>query len=193
MLTQLLTLKGRLAIDEFDVQHDALLTNAIKAISARFDQECNRVLSRTVGALHEFGAHETELRPGCYPVESVTLFELKTSEAEGWLGQTAVEYLLRRNCVISLAAPLGSSRQQARVTYAGGYVLPGTAPGSGQTPLRADLEQAAVEQVAAWFQRRQQLGVKRVWAYHGLYQEFAELDLLTDVRAVLKRYERWHG
>ena len=50
MITQLLTVKTRLGIDEFDVTHDALLTNAIKAVSARFDQECNRTLARTVTA-----------------------------------------------------------------------------------------------------------------------------------------------
>src|SRR5712664_1056695 len=34
MLTQLLTVKSRLALDEFNVQYDSLLTNAIKAVSA---------------------------------------------------------------------------------------------------------------------------------------------------------------
>ena len=39
--------------------------------------------------------------------------------------------------------------QVARVTYTGGYVLPGATPGAGQAALPADLEWAAVEQVAA--------------------------------------------
>src|SRR6266403_3168011 len=34
MLTQLLTVKTRLGLDEFNVQYDALLTSAIKAVSA---------------------------------------------------------------------------------------------------------------------------------------------------------------
>src|SRR6266478_2730046 len=46
MLTQLLTVKSRLALDEFNVQYDTLLTNAIKAVSARFDRETNRTLAR---------------------------------------------------------------------------------------------------------------------------------------------------
>ena len=40
------------------------------------------------------------------------------------------------------------------LTYAAGYVLPGTDPSAGQTPLPSDLEQAGIEQVAFWFQNR---------------------------------------
>jgi hypothetical protein len=94
----------------------------------------------------------------------VTKFELKTTETEGWIEQTNIDFLLRRACILSLAQSLNFStfnlqRPQARVTYTGGFVLPGTTPATGQTPLPSDLEQAAVEQVA--------------------------------VQATLKRYERW--
>ena len=40
------------------------------------------------------------------------------------------------------------------MTLTGGYVLPGTTPSAGQTALPDDLEQAAVEQVAYWFQKQ---------------------------------------
>src|SRR5437016_986355 len=130
MLTLLSTVKSRLAINEFDLQYDAILTNAIKAISARFDRECNRTLARTVGATEEFFADQTAICPACYPIEAVTKFELKCSEAEGWLEQAGVDYLIRRSCVLSLAQPLYAPRStlhapQSRVTYTGGYVLPG--------------------------------------------------------------------
>src|SRR2546422_9076137 len=98
MLTQLNTIKARLGIDEFDVKYDVLLTNAITAVSVRFDQECNRTLARTVGAQHEFNAEETELRVPCYPVEAVTKFELKANETDGWIELTDIEHLIRRNC-----------------------------------------------------------------------------------------------
>ena len=138
---------------------------------------------------------------GGYPVESVTKFELKQNETEGWIEQTGVEYLIRRACVLSLAQPLsagqsGSDRStlnapQARVTFTGGYVLPGTTVGTGQTALPSDLEQAAVEQVAFWFQNRDKLGLTRIWFHQGTYEQFSQLDLLLNVQAVLKRYERW--
>jgi len=31
-----------------------------------------------------------------YPIESVTKFELKSTEAEGWVEQTDIDYLIRK-------------------------------------------------------------------------------------------------
>src|SRR5258706_4613368 len=126
MLTQLPTVKSRLALIITD--YDDLLTNAIRAVSARFDKETNRTLARTTTATHEFDAADTEILPPCYPVESVTKFELKSNETDGWSEQTGVQYLIRRQCVISLSSPLSTINSQpstCRVTYTGGYVLPG--------------------------------------------------------------------
>ena len=58
-------------------------------------------------------------------------------------------------------------------------------------PLPKDLEQAAVEQVAFWYQNRDRLGLLRIWEYHGTYRQFADLDLLQSVRAVLFQYTRF--
>src|SRR5437879_1463647 len=191
MLTQLVTVKARLALTVAD--YDGILTNAIKAVSARFDHECNRAFARTANAAHEFSAEESELRPPCYPIESVTKFELKSNETDGWTEQTGIEHLIRRQCVISLLSPLSAllSPGLGRVTYTGGYVLPGTAPGAGQTALPDDLEQAAVEQVAYWYQNRDKLGLVRIWPHDGTFETFAQLDLLIQVKAVLRKYERW--
>src|SRR6266550_7340701 len=162
MLTLLSTVKTRLGIDEFDLSSDAILTSAINAISFRFDKETNRTLARTTTATQEFSADDTEICLESYPVESVTKFELKPNETEGWIEQIGVEYLVRRACVLSLASALDSRPStlgpaQARVTYTGGYVLPGTTVGAGQTALPSDLEQAALEPVAAWYQSRDKL------------------------------------
>jgi len=70
-------------------------------------------------------------------------------------------------------------------------VLPGTTPGAGQTALPDDLEQAAVEQVAYWYQNRDKLGLVRIWPHDGTFETFAQLDLLLQVKAVLRKYERW--
>ena len=192
MLTLLSTIKARLGLTDLDVQFDALLTNAIKAISARFDQETNRTLARTVSATQEFGASDTEVLPACYPIETVTKFELKTTEAEGWIEQTAVDFLIRRSCVLSLLSPLSLLPSSvARATYTGGYLLPGSADILSATRLPDDLEQASVEQVAAWFQNRDKLGLDTIWPHQGTYEKFAQLDLLLPVRAVVARYTRW--
>src|SRR5437870_8844895 len=143
MLTQLSTVKTRLALTVTD--YDGILTNAIKAVSDRFDKETNRTLARTTTGTHEFDATDSEILPPTYPIESVTKFELKSNETEGWTEQTGVQYLIRRGCVVSLSCPfstLHSALCIGRIQYAGGYVLPGTSPGAGQTALPDDLEQA---------------------------------------------------
>lgn len=193
MLTQLATIKARLAILEPDTSNDVLLTNAIKAVSARFDSECNRTFARTENCSYEFPADALEICCFCFPIETIARFELKTSENAGWIEQTGVDHLVRNDCIISLAAALGSYRAQGRVIYTGGYVLPGGATATGQKALPADLEQAAIEQVAFWFQNRDRLGLQRVWDYHATYRQFADLDLLQGVRAVLEKYARIMG
>src|SRR5947209_16513687 len=118
MLTQLSTVKARLALTLTD--YDSLLPSAIKAVSDRFDKETNRNLARTTTATHEFDAADTEILPLCYPIESVTKFELKSNETDGWSEQTGVQYLIRRACVISLRSPLSTLNPEpslCRVTY----------------------------------------------------------------------------
>src|SRR6266581_3669396 len=154
MLCQLSTIKTLLAIPDIDIQYDDLLTFAIEAISARFDQETNRTLARAVDTTFEFDAGDLEISVPRYPVESVSKFETKVCESAGWVEQTGIDYVVRRNCIISLSEsfsiqPLAFSLQAlARVTYTGGYVLPGDTASPSQTPLPADLENAAIEQVA---------------------------------------------
>ena len=195
MLTQLTTVKARLEISVST--YDDLLNRAIDAVSARFDRECNRTLARTVGATQEFSARGTEIVARCYPIETVSKFELKATEAAGWIEQTGVDYLIRQACIISLILPLSFvpqavSPQLTRVTYTGGYVMPGTTPSAGQTALPADLEWAAVEQVAAWFQQRDKLGLLRHWPSGGTFLAFPQEPLLPQVAATIRSYRRWN-
>ena len=191
MLSTLPNLKSRLSIPDLNVQYDDLLTAALTALSSAFDKYTNRTLSRNANITYEFQASDTEITPPVYPIESVSKFELKSTEAEGWIEQTSVEYILRNSSVISLTNRLGSWRQQCRVTYTGGYVLPGNTPGAGQTPLPPDLEQATIEQVAYWFRNRDKIGLIRNWPHQGTYEQFTETDLLPTVLAILRKYERW--
>src|SRR5437660_11556520 len=192
MLTQLSTVKTRLALTVTD--YDGILTNAIKAVSTLFDKETKRTLARTTSATHEFEPTDTEVLPPCYPIESVTKFELKSSETDGWIEQTGVEYLIRRQCVISLSSPVSTLHSAlciARIQYACGYVLPGTTPAAGQTALPDYLEQTADEQVSYWFRNRDKTGLLRSWPSGGTYESFLQSDLLLEVRAVLQKYRRW--
>src|SRR6266481_6017457 len=98
MLSTLPALKTRLAIEEFNVEFDLLLTSALDAISVRFDHECSRTFARTENITHEFASDDLEIMPPCYPIETVTKFELKENETDGWIEQTAVVFLIRRAC-----------------------------------------------------------------------------------------------
>jgi hypothetical protein len=194
MLSTLPSLKSRLSIVETDITHDDLLTAALDAVSTRFERECNRTFARTENATYEFDPSDVEIVPPIYPLESVSKFELKQTETEGWVEQTGVEFLIRRACVISLETSFvitHSSFGIARVTYTGGYVLPGTDPEEGQVALPPDLEHAALEQSAAWYQNKDHLGLEVYWGYHSAYSKYTKLPLLPSVAATLASYRRY--
>lgn len=190
MLAQLSTVKARLGLDPLIVKDDAMLTSVIAAMSVRFDRECGRTLERTEGFMQEFDGDRTELPLCCFPVEAVAKFEVKESETLGWVELSAVEFIVRRSCLVALREPLGSCASVIRLTYNGGYVPPGTGVGPGQTPLPADLAMASIEQAACWYMNRDRLGLVRQWPKGGDYLQISELDLLPSVAAVLRTYLR---
>ncbi len=190
LLAQLTTVKARLNIT--DATDDTLLTNFIEFASARFERETNRALERIANTTEEFPADSTEIVVARFPIESVSSFHLKENETTGWVLQSNVEYLLRRACVISLSVPFGTKYEQGRVTFTGGYVLPGTSPGAGQTAVPDDLEHACAEQVAYWYQNRHRLGLLSIPAEGRTFYSLMQIDLLPHVQSVLKRYERYH-
>jgi len=78
------------------------------------------------------------------------------------------------------------------VTYTGGYVLPGTDAEAGQTALPKDIELAALEQVAYWYQNKDRLGINNVAAEGGgSINRFYTYDLAPDVEGTLKPYIRF--
>jgi hypothetical protein len=193
MLTTLTAIKTRLGIEQFETTDDLLLTSILKHVSARFEAECNRRFETQANATFEFRASERFLIPDRLPIQAVSSFELKVTEAAGWVLQAQVDYLLSpQKSVIELATRLGCPSQLARVTYTGGYLLPGTTPPGNPPPLPDDIEQACIEQVAYWYQRRTQLGLVSIASEGGsTVQQFQSSDLLPQVRATLKHYERW--
>lgn len=190
MLTTLSTVKTRLRLDDSDVRDDALLTNFIALASARFENDANR--SFGIAAYHdEFQGDETELRVKAYPIFSVTSLSLKTTETEGWVVQSNIDYIIRRNCLLSLRAPLGTADAVLRLSYSGGFNLPGDIPEIGVTALPDDLQLAAVEQIAYWYQNKDRLGITSLSGSDGSISQFSKLDLLPIVSSVLAKFERY--
>ena len=87
-------------------------------------------------------------------------------------------------------APLGTSWEQGRVTYTGGYVLPGTSPGAGQTALPKDIENACVEQVCFWYRARNRGGISSASGGGSSISQDAGLELLPIVANTLQPYRR---
>lgn len=192
MLCELTTLKTRLGLPESDVVDNEILTSLIEHVSGRFARECNRIFDYSATATYEFRGDEMNIVVDRFPIISVASFHLKSNETDGFVAQTGVDYLFNSTkSIIELATPLGTSREIGKVTFAGGYVLPGGTMGAGQTALPDEIEHACVEQCAHWYQRRNQLGLTAVSGEGGSISQFAALDLLPNVRAVLKKHERW--
>src|SRR5947207_12348385 len=192
MLTQLSTLKARVRLNSFDLDDDPLLTSLINHASGRFAKQCNRIFDRGADVTFEFRAEEMNISPDRYPIESVASFDLKSTEAEGWIAQTGMDYLISPSrSLIELACPLGTSRQKARVTFTGGYVLPGGTVDPSQTALPDELEQSCIDQVVYWYENRHRLGLLSTSGEGGATQQIKTLDLLPHVSAVLRKYERW--
>jgi hypothetical protein len=188
MLTQLSTVKTRLQL--IDGVYDDILTAAIAAFSERFDRECNRKFARQENATYEFRANARSILLPHYPIEYVTSFAVKSNENQGWINLGAeADFIDWLNAgVVTFVEKLGSCHQLARVTYTGGYVLPGTTPTAGQTALPADIEQACIDQVAYWFLNRTTPGLISVTVTNGAH--VPTVDLLPSVANVLQKYQR---
>lgn len=50
-------------------------------------------LARTVDITQEFSADELEIPVNCYPIEAITRFETRSTQAPGWAVQTQVDYI----------------------------------------------------------------------------------------------------
>jgi hypothetical protein len=196
-LATLASLKARLGVDEFETDFDAQLTNYLELVTGRFELECNRKFLRTVGDTFEFHAGLPSIIPERLPIESVSAIALKTDETEGWVAQTGVLYLIaQKGALLTFTGgPLGGDTQLGRITYTGGYVLPGTTVDTGQTALPNELEHAAIEQAVYYWQNRDRLGLSSVSGEGGSIamnpaSVVKPLDLLSMVLPVLKKYER---
>lgn len=188
-LATLATVKARLGIT--DTTDDTLLTNFLELVSSRFAGHCNRVFGYLDSATHEFAANTAQVMVDRYPLVSVASWHLKDNETDGWVAQTGVNYLIKRGGVIELYAPLGGAQQLGRVTFAGGYVLPGSPVLSGQTALPDAIEHACVEQAAFLYRERHRLGIENLGGQGGSVQS-SQLALLPLVKEALQPFIRWN-
>ena len=196
MLTTLADIKTRLKLQESDVVDDDLLTQFLEMTSARLENACNRKFGYVVGQVDEFEGDETELRVLRFPIDETgtITFTRTVTAAEGPLDVTdQINWVVRRGCVISLVSVVGRWKEVLKVTYSGGYLLPGTTALDGTNPpaLPDDVSGACIEQVVYLFQNKDRLGVTGMSSGQGSFQQLSKLDLLPSVQAVVDKYERW--
>lgn len=188
-LARLTDLRARLGIE--DSVDDALLTRLLAAFTAHAELLCNRQFDRSATATFRFDGDATEILVDRYPIESVTTLALRPAGESSWTTQTGVAYRLNEAAgILSLVdGAMGTARDDARVTFVGGYVLPGATVGSGQTALPKDIEHAALEQCAHWYRNRDRLGLSSV-SGDGSVSLPPNLHLLTSVEEMLKPHRR---
>ncbi len=189
MLTTLQTVKDRLRVP--DNADDDRLTNFIKLASAQIERWCNRTFGRTEDAVQEFQADFVDVPVAIYPIEVVSGVDVFYGQREGWQPQQNYDFEIRDGCVVHFYGRLATQRHQARLTYTGGYVLPGATPGDGQVALPDEIEQACVEQVAWLYQAKDRLGVTGVSGDGGSISQFAAADLLPIVKNLLLKHRRF--
>lgn len=194
MLTTLSLVKTRLKLPDSDVVDDGILTYFIQLVSARFENDANRRFAYGPG-FDEFEGHETELRVSRYPIDQAQpiTFDILRLASIGWESVTNVEFLVRKNCVVSLVTRLGEWKQNLRLSYFGGFVLPDADPVPTTTNplLPDDLQLAASEQVAYWYQNKDRLGLRSLSGAGASIAHIGNIDLLPSVLATIKKYERW--
>ncbi|MCU9931106.1 hypothetical protein OFL77_27630, partial [Escherichia coli] len=77
----------------------------VDAVSGRFDKELNRTLAYSATATFDFRGDEMNLVVDRYPIVSVTSFSLKTTETDGFVAQTGIDYLVNgTRSIVELAA-----------------------------------------------------------------------------------------
>lgn len=189
LLARLTDLRERLGIE--DSVDDTLLTRLLNAFGEHAEKLCNRKFARSASAVVYFDATATELLVDRFPIESLTTWALREAGSETWTTQTDIATTRddASGVITFVDGPLGTSRDNARLTFAGGYVLPGGTVGSGQTALPKDIEHAAVEQCAHWYRQRDRLGLSGV-SGDGSVSLPPSLHLLASVEEILKPYRR---
>jgi hypothetical protein len=191
MLTTLPIVKTRLGLAVEDVKDDELLNLFIQLVSARFEHETNRRFGYSATS-DEFEADETELRLSRYPIDpdAAISFHLQTSATLGW-EPVVVDFVIRKSCILSLSAQLSQDRQQLRVTYTGGYILPDQSDAPLTAPaLPEEISTTVAEQVVFLYSNKSRPGISAISGKDASLQ-IAALDLLPSVQSVIKKYERW--
>jgi len=196
MLCTLAQLKARLGIGDED--SDTLLTQIITGVSGQLQGEggCGRTLSLESDIVEYKTIREPRAASiwlSRYPVVSISEIKEATyndfDDADALTADDDFQFDPDSGEVHKTGWWLRGFRT-AKITYTGGYVLPGDVAGDGETELPDDIVEAAIEQASFAYQRRDTLGVSAQSAQGGSVTAYAQDKLLPGVRTTMRRYRR---
>lgn len=202
-LANLATLKAFLlpAALRSGTDDDATITAIGLGVAGLIEQACGRTLLRAAGVVDIFGADRAQFLLSRFPVEAVTEFALKSTEAAGFVVQTLATYPLAidlANGIVTLGGDAGAYYEQLRVTYTGGYWwevkeptdngYPTTQP-AGSTALPAELRLAWLLQCQHVWASIDKLGTA-IADQPGASSALDSLQLSPVVKQMLQDYER---
>jgi len=195
-LCTLADVKERLGLTVTD--HDILLARIVLGIVSVFEGHCEHPLIQTAADVTEYlSGRGTHLQLSRYPVISITSIkeswdwdfdsaDALTANTDYRLVNDGVKGILYR-CYTTWPRDIPDSVQ---AVYRGGYCPAGSAPGTGEISLPADLREAAIEQATLLFKRRDDIGLSGVGFDGGSISKFSKLELLPLVKEVLEKYRR---
>lgn len=180
--------------------YDAILITMGQGVLAEFEAYLNRKLVRAEDATYVVPADRTFVCVDRYPLEAVSRVDFLPwgALADGWSEYTdnALNAIYPAAGMVDFGYTYGTSQDQLRVTFTGGYWVDETADGTGQPPagatrLPADLFRAWTRQVRAEFKADDVAGVgvvrdEKTPTVNPNDQE----QFLPAVQAVLDRYRR---
>ena len=205
-LCTLAQVKAFLGIATADEDNDDLLTSFIERTSSRLAGEAGRVLGGV--ACLERAAHVELFSPqprtqvlwaAAWPMVSIT--EIKEAlygafdDVDALVANEGYQVLLATGQLMRIGRWMAGAAS-VRVTYTGGYTPPtefladGYEQGAGEVLLPPAVTEAAVQQVAFSFNRRDELGQTSAGVQGGSFSTYAKDELLPNVRQVMAMYRR---
>jgi hypothetical protein len=205
ILSNLSTLKTHLLTAALlsGTDYDAPIAALGKGVAELFQKRCNRLFPRVALGTFDFSADRTHVVLPRYPVEAITVVELRETLADGWVDQGAVnDFILNlseKAGLVRFNGIVGGCNARVRLTYTGGYHVNTLEPDAigyptalpaGATALPNDLLFAWLFQCEYIWNSRDKLGLSIAEKPAAWAAGIAAIDLLPLVERTLRDYTR---
>jgi len=174
---------------------DTALARLGRGVVSQFERHCSRTFERAAGTLFFCDAARRSVNLTRTPVESVTEVALRLATENSYEVQTdAISSLDLSSGVLTLAQILGTTQDQLRITYTGGWWWDTTEDSSGSLPSGATT--VPDDMIMAWMLQvqhlAQQLNLFTTQSIEtGKKSTFPDTDLIPAVKRTLAGYIRY--